>query len=156
MAWMNQERKAQLAPAIKAVLKKYGVKGTIGVRHHSSLVVNIKEGALDFIGEANRFNREYAERTGQRFHPVEGYYQANPYRGADDYADTTVGRFFQELTAAMRGDLWYDNSDIMTDYFDTAYYLDINIGKWNQAYVCTGATMDGLVNGQPRENYTFA
>jgi hypothetical protein len=141
MAWMNQERKAQLAPAIKAVFKKYGVKGSISVDNHSTLVVTIKEGVLDFIGEANRFNREYAERTGQRFYEVKGNYQANPYRGADDYADTTVGQFFRELTAAMRGNLWYDNSDIMTDYFDTAYYLHINVGRWNKPYVYTGETV---------------
>jgi hypothetical protein len=140
MAYMNQERKAQLAPAIKAVLKRYGVKGTIGVHHHSSLVVNITAGALDFIGEANRFNRAYAERTGQRFYEVKGSYQANPYRSDDDYANTRIGEFFRELTAAMRGDLWYDRSDIMTDYFDTAYYLEINIGKWNKPYVYTGKT----------------
>ena len=145
MAYMNQERKAQLAPAIKAVFAKYGVKGSISVHNHSTLVVTIKSGVLDFIGEANRFNREYAERTGQRFHPVTGYYQANPYRGADDYADTTVGQFVRELTAAMRGDLWYDNSDIMTDYFDTAYYLHINIGRWNKPYEFTGATVEEAV-----------
>ena len=66
MAYMSQSLKKELAPAIKAVLKKYNVKGTIAVRHHSTLVVNIKEGALDFIGEANEFNRKYAERTGSQ------------------------------------------------------------------------------------------
>ena len=135
MAYKNQERKAQLAPGIKAVFKKYGVKGSISVRHHSALVVNIRSGALDFIGEANAFNREYAERTGQRFHEVKDYYQANPYKGEDAYADATIGKFFKELTAALRGDLWYDNSDIQTDYFDTAYYMYINIGKWDKPYV---------------------
>ena len=139
MAYMNQERKAQLAPAIRAVLKKYGVKGSISVHNHSSLEVTIKSGELDFISEANRFNREYAERTGQRFYPVTDYYQANPYKGEDAYSDPTVGAFFKELTAAMRGDIWYDNSDIMTDYFDTAYYLYINIGRWDKPYAYTGA-----------------
>lgn len=141
MAYMNQERKAQLAPAINAVFKRYGVKGSISVHNHSTLVVTIKSGALDFIGEANRFNREFAERTGQRFYPVTDYYQANPYKGADAYSDPVVGQFFRDLTAAMRGNLWYDNSDIMTDYFDTAYYLSINIGRWNRPYVYTGAAL---------------
>jgi hypothetical protein len=155
MAYMNQEQKAQLAPAIKAVFKRYGIKGSISVDNHSSLVVTIKSGKLDLIGEANRFNREYAERTGQRFHEVKDYYQANAYR-PDQYADNTVGQFFRELTAAMRGNLWYDRSDIMTDYFDTAYYLHINVGRWNQPYVCTGRSLDGTVNGVAEENYTFA
>lgn len=138
MAYVSQEDKAKLAPGIKAVFAKYNVKGSISVRNHSSLVVTIKSGNLDFIGEANRWNREYAERTGQRFHPVSGYYQANPYKGAGEFADPVIAAFFKELTAAMRGDLWYDNSDIMTDYFDTAYYLDINIGKWDRPYVFMG------------------
>ena len=138
MAYVSKETKAALAPAIRAVLKKYGVKGTIAVRNHSALVVTIREGALDFIGEANQFNREYAERTGQRFYPVTDYYQANPYKGEDAYSDPTVGAFFKELTAAMRGDIWYDNSDIMTDYFDIAYYLYINIGRWDKPYAYTG------------------
>jgi hypothetical protein len=155
MAYMNQEQKAQLAPAIKAVFKRYGMKGSISVDNYSSLVVTIKSGKLDLIGEANRFNREYAERTGQRFHEVKDYYQANAYR-PDQYADNTVGQFFRELTAAMCGNLWYDRSDIMTDYFDTAYYLHINVGKWNRPYVCTGRSLDGTVNGVAEENYTFA
>lgn len=136
MAYMNQEMKAKLAPGIKAVFARYGIKGSISVDNHSSLVVTIKEGRLDLIGEANRSNREYAERTGQRFYEVKDNYQANAYRPTD-YADNTVGRFFKELSAAMRGNLWYDRSDAMTDYFDTAYYLHINVGRWNRPYVCT-------------------
>ena len=42
MAYMNQNLKAELAPGIKAVLKKYGMKGSIAVRHNMTLVVNIK------------------------------------------------------------------------------------------------------------------
>ena len=49
MAYMSQERKQSLAPAIKAVLKKYGVKGTLAVNNHSTLVLNIKSGSIDFI-----------------------------------------------------------------------------------------------------------
>lgn len=141
MAYMNQARKAELAPAIKSVLKKFGMKGTIGVSNYSTLIVNLQSGELDLIEEANAFNREFAQRTGQKFYPVTGNYQANPYKGADAYADSVVGQFFKELTAAMRGKIWYDNSDIMTDYFDTAYYMEINVGKWNKPYVFTGEEM---------------
>jgi hypothetical protein len=137
MAYMNQEMKAKLAPAIKAVFTKYGMKGSISVHNYSSLEVTIKSGDLDLIGEANHFNRTYAARTGQHFHEVKDYYQANTYRGADEYSDPTVGQFFRELTAAMRGDIWYDNSDSSVDYFDTAYYLRISVGKWDKPYICT-------------------
>ena len=49
MAYMSQEKKKELSVGIKEVLKKYGVKGSIAVRHHSSLVVNIASGQLDFM-----------------------------------------------------------------------------------------------------------
>ena len=49
MAYMSQERKQQRAPIIKAILKKYGVKGSLSVRNHSTLVLNIKSGKIDFI-----------------------------------------------------------------------------------------------------------
>ena len=29
---------------------------------------------------------------------------------------------------------YYDNSDPMTDYFDTAFYFHVEIGKWDRPY----------------------
>jgi len=156
---MNQEKKKELAPQIKAVLKKYGMKGTIGVNNYSSLVVNLKEGKLDLIGQANLENREYAERTGQQFYEVEGYYQANPYH-AHKSNNPVIAMFFKELIEAMNGVgssiANHNNSDIMTDYFDIGWYIDINVGQWDKPYVLTGPSLDGMVNGKPVEYYTFA
>jgi hypothetical protein len=141
MAYMNQEKKKALAPQIKAVLAKYGVKGSIGVDNYSSLVVTLKEGKLDFIGAANADNKAYAERTGQRFYEVKGNYQANPYY-AHKSSNKKVGAFFKELVAAMNGKgstiANHDNSDIMTDYFDVGWYVNINVGRWDRDYVHTG------------------
>ena len=136
MAYMSQEKKKALAPAIKAVLSKYNVKGTIAVRNHSSLVVNLKEGALDFIGAANADNKKSADWNGRPFYEVKDHYQVNPYY-AHESGNKKIGRFFKELVAAMKGSIWYDNSDIMTDYFDTAYYVNINVGNWNRPYILT-------------------
>jgi len=118
MAYMNQERKRQLAPAIKSVLQKYGVKGSIAVRDHMTLVVNLKSGKIDF-------QKDHVD--GQLHHQVNRYWFECHYEGA-------ARSFLKELLAAMRGDIWYDNSDAMIDYFDTAYYMDINIGQWNKEY----------------------
>ena len=120
MAYVSKELKAKLAPAIKAVLKKYDVKGTIAVRNHMTLVVNIKQGAIDFA----------ADCSGNDFH-----YQVNPYH-IDRGWNGKAREFLNELIAAMKGNEWYDRSDIMTDYFNTAYYMDINIGNWEKDYVC--------------------
>ena len=32
------------------------------------------------------------------------------------------------------GDAWFDKSDAMTDYFHTAYYFHLNIGRWDKPY----------------------
>jgi len=37
----------------------------------------------------------------------------------------------------------YDNSDIMTDYFDVNFYLNVSVGKFNKAYVNTSTVING-------------
>ena len=124
MAYISQEEKKELAPGIKAVLKKYGVKGTIAVRGYSSLVVNIKSGVLDLMGDCGL--------------PNEDSFQVNPYYAEERAKDPKIGSFYGELLAAMKGTKWYNNSDAQIDYFDIAYYVDINVGKWNTGYVYNG------------------
>ena len=97
MAYISQEMKAQVAPAIKTVLKKYGMKGTISVRNHMTLKVTLTDGPLIFKSRINEF---YPERCG---HP----------------------QFVIDLVAAMKTPTWENNSDVQSDYFDITYYLDI-------------------------------
>ena len=54
MAYMNSEKKAVIASKIKPILAKYGVKGSLSVRHHSTIVLTLKSGKIDFIGNLNR------------------------------------------------------------------------------------------------------
>ncbi len=140
MAYMNQEQKKQRAPQIKKVLKKYGLKGTIGVRNYSTLYVTIKEGALDFIGAAQKINNDYAEMRGIKPVIMDNYDTIH-HTHADRYRrfDETIANFIDELAAAMKGDNYYNNDDAMTDYFDRAFYIDINIGNWEKPYIYTGA-----------------
>lgn len=137
MAYIDQETKKKLAPEIKKVLKKYGMKGTISIKNHMALCVTLRQGALDLIGNINRYNKELCDQTGEPFFEVKDYYQANAinYRGT---GNETIDSFFRELISAMKGDIWFDNSDSMTDYFHTAYYLDIDVGKYNRPYIYTG------------------
>ena len=140
MAYMCQTKKRAIAPQIKAVLAKYGMKGTIAVRDRMALVVNIKSGALDLIGQANRDNKALAERRGDRFYEVDGHYQANPYY-ASEGGDEKINSFFKELIQAMNGKGSgfgnHDNSDAMTDYFDVGWYLSINVGDYGKPYQLT-------------------
>lgn len=126
MAYVSQELKKSLSTSIKAVLKKFKMKGTIAVRHHSTLVVNISQGALDVIGNLKK-------TTGKEF--TYQYVDVNPYSIDQNYSGK-VKQFLSELKSAMmHGN--HDNSDIQTDYFDVGWYIDINVGQWNKPYVCT-------------------
>src|SRR5210317_2339261 len=80
MAYVSQELKKKLSPSIKAVLKKYGMKGSIAVNNHSTLVVNLKEGALDLIGAANKYNKLMEKiRSWGRSYEITDNFQVNPY-----------------------------------------------------------------------------
>ena len=121
MAYVSQADKAELAPGIKAVLKKYNMKGSISVRHHSSLVVTVKSGNIDF--------RDYMREC-------DDYIQVNEYWIHEHY--TGVARdFLTELLAAMKGPKYFNNDDSQSDYFHRSHYTNILVGKWNTPYVCT-------------------
>jgi len=150
MAYMNQQKKKELAPQIKAVLKKYGMKGTIGVRNYSTLVVTISSGALDVIGnhvEMMKKNMwktpEHCRQTDEQMAKID-YVDVNHFWIHESYS-RDVKNFLMELKAAMNGAGAsienFDNSDPMTDYFHVGWYIDINVGKWDKPYVYTGAEL---------------
>jgi|TARA_R110002111_G_scaffold251338_1_gene315743 hypothetical protein len=114
MAYISQKDKKELAPAIKAVLKKYNMKGSIGIRNYSTLVVNLKEGSLN-LGNIGSINVYWIE---------------DHFRGI-------AKNFLNELLVAMKGPNYYNNDDSMTDYYDRSHYTDINVGKWNKPYILT-------------------
>lgn len=116
MAYVSKEDKAKLTPAIKAVLTKYGMKGTISIRHHSTLVVTVKSGGIDFGGNDIDVNVYWIDQH---------------YAG--------VARdFLNELHQAMMGPDWFCEDNAMIDYFHRSHYCDINIGRWDRPYVFTG------------------
>ena len=121
MAHMSQEKKAKIAPAVKAILKKYNVKASLAVRNHSTLVLNVKQGPIDFINDFG--NSEDAKKFG---------IQVNPYWYHEHFTGESK-KFLTEVITAMN-DGNHDRSDIQSDYFDVGWYVDVNIGRWNQPY----------------------
>ena len=139
MAYINQEQKARIATTLKPILAKYGVKGSLSVRNHSSIVLTLKSGKIDFIGNSNRVCGNNHYQVSRGFSPnTNGYDQVNPYWFQDHY-DGDAKAFLTEAFKALKSADWYDESDAMTDYFNTAYYVDVNIGKWNKPYEVTNA-----------------
>ena len=131
MAYMSQENKKSLTPKIKNILAKYGVKGSIGVDNHSTLVVNIKSGPIDFI---SNYNETVGARAGgfRLGSAAVDYLDVNKYWYHEHFTGAALD-FLNELVPAMMiGN--HDNSNSQTDYFDVGWYIDINIGKWNKPY----------------------
>ncbi len=137
MAYINQEGKALIGKMLKPVLKKYGVKGTLSVRNHSTICLTIKSGKIDFISNSNRVCGSSPWQVHKGWRPnTSGYSDVNVYWFQDHY-DGLAKDFLTEAMAALKCAGWYDRSDAQIDYFDTAYYVDINIGRWNKPYVVT-------------------
>jgi len=121
MAYVSQELKAKIAPQVKAILKKYKVKGSLAVNHHSTLVLNIREGALDMY-------KDYAKSEDAAKFGI----QVNPYWYQDHFSGKTKA-FLSEVIPAMNAGNW-DKSDIQSDYFNVGWYVSVNIGQWNKPY----------------------
>jgi hypothetical protein len=137
MAYISQERKAKIAPKVKAICAKYGVKATLAIRTHSSLVLNIKSGTIDFIGNSNEVCGGDNWQVSRGFRAnTSGYDRINPYHFKSHYSGKAL-KFLTEVYEAMQSAGWYDNSDAQVDHFDIAYYIEINIGRWNKPYTLT-------------------
>lgn len=128
MAYMSQDRKAELAPAIRAWCKSHGVKASIAVRNHSKLVVNIKSGSLDFC-------QNYFETESKRL-PITArvpmYIDVNPYWAHEHFTGKCRDFLVGLLERMNIGN--HDKSDIQTDYFNVGWYVDVNIGSYNTPY----------------------
>ncbi len=137
MAYFNQERKQERAPAIKAILKKYGVKGSLAVNNHSTFVLNIKSGSIDFIenfiatdaklihgGKMSQDQIDYIRKNQSL--------DVNPYWFKEHFSGKALSFLTEVFQAMNKGN--HDNSDIQSDYFDVGWYVDVNIGSWKKPY----------------------
>ena len=137
MAYMSQEKKAKLAPAIKAVLKKYGVKGSLAVSNHSTLVLNVKSGPIDFV--ENYIQTDIDKPYGQKMATDQVNYlrkqqalDVNVYWYKEHFSGKAL-KFLQEIVPLMNTGN-HDRSNAQVDYFDVGWYIDVNIGRWNKPY----------------------
>lgn len=139
MAYISQDEKAKLAPTIKAILKKYGVKGSLSIRHHSSLVLTLKSGQIDFI--ENYIATDAAKpHAGKMSADQIAYIRKNRYLDVNTYwihehYSGKAKAFLTEMKAAMEGPDFFCEDDIQTDYFHRSHYVDINVGKYDKPYI---------------------
>lgn len=138
MAYVSQDMKAKLAPAIKALLKKYGIKGTLAVNNHSTLVLNIKSGKIDFV--ENFIQTDLAKPHAGKMSADQVAYlrkhqtlDVNTYWAHDHYSGKARD-FLIAVIDAMKGPEFFDHTDAQSDYFHCSHYVSINIGNWKKPY----------------------
>ena len=128
MAYINAKDVQAIRNELKAAFPKF----KFGVRKMSGgsngVDVTIKSGPTDF---------------GDCFRSDDGYAQINQYHTHmyGDHKDMFDKVHDIIKTAPIRGEGywankgWYDNSDSQIDYFDTAYYIHMQVGSWSQPYI---------------------
>ena len=129
MAYITKEEVSAIRKALK---EEYGstIKFSVTMSNHSSVNIKILSSTeVDFNSNPDYDNWGHNGET-----------WVNPYM--DNRAKQVLSRIDEiaKLAPAATGEgrEWYDNSDIMTDYFDVAYYIFTEIGKWNNPYEYTG------------------
>lgn len=130
MAYMNQEKKAKIAAALKVATAGTGLKYSLSVRNHMSIDLTIKSGPIDFIGDYNETTRNmsgYRQITDPEMSINQYWYQ--------EHFSPKVKSIVEKIVNAMKAADYFDDSDAQTDYFNTAYFMNINVGRWNKPYV---------------------
>lgn len=114
MAYVSNEVKSKIAEELKPIFKKYNIKASISRGYnYSSLNVNLREGAINF---------------GSNDKSVNVYHIDSNYTGvAQEFLNVV-------MDTIKKAGQWFDKSDAMTDYFHTAFYININVGKWDKQY----------------------
>jgi hypothetical protein len=136
MAYMNQENKAKIAANLKKVVPA-GWKYSLAVRNHSTLVFTLRQAPVDILGNI----RGAVEAKGNAYDDspnkvkVETYWQVNPYYVESQFTGE-VRDVMLRIKDALNDGNW-DKSDIQTDYFNVGWYVDINIGSWNDPFLDT-------------------
>ena len=131
MAYVSKEQKAVFAKLMKEAFpgtaKQRGFKYSLSINNHSSIVCTISEGVIDFIGEM----RPRRDTHGNDL-PSPSYTDVNHYNIDNNFSGKSR-EILNKINEILHTD-HFDKSDIMTDYFHCAWYVDINIGRWNKPY----------------------
>jgi|SRR5271157_5546320 len=123
MAYIDQQRKGILEVEIKKVVPA-NWKYTLKIRHHSTLVITIRQADVDLIGKNICAPRHVGGRP--------EYLSLNEHNLQGEYTDKLLKIFEGIKGAMMIGN--HDRSDIQSDYFDVGWYIDIQIGEYKSPF----------------------
>lgn len=123
MAYISTQEVREIRNALKS---KFKGKLTFSIRrdHNSTVYVKIKHGTVDFSDILN--GRDYLN--------INPYY-LHTYGHHLEILQEIIEVIKTAPANAPGGRAWYDNSDAMTDYFDTAFYFHVMVGEYKKPYI---------------------
>ena len=135
MAYISTDDVKHIRNTLKKELPQY--KFSVVRDHHSSVSIALMKGPA--FKDYEYFDR-YANETKVGNLSDGEHHQINQFHLEDFYGKENaeildkIHVIAKTAPAKNGGKEWYNNSDIMTDYFDIAYYVHINVGKWDKQY----------------------
>jgi hypothetical protein len=142
MAWVQKDTVTKVREGLKILNKEYGMKTSVSGTNSSSLKVRILSGKIDFVQNRldmlegdMRYSEE--EKANHRLYLTKfnSGIQVNHYWLDTSFSGLAL-EYLEKVKAIMSVDHW-DKSDIQSDYFNCAYYMNIDIGKWDKPYELT-------------------
>ena len=124
MAYIRTNEVKEIRETLK---EEFGPDLKFGVKKESggiAVKVTIKKGNVDFSD---------IMREGDRSVSVNQYHLGQYGRHAMLF-DSIVDVIKKAPGKAEGGREWYDESDAMVDYFNTAFYFNLEVGSWNKPY----------------------
>ena len=125
MAYMNQEEKAKIAAMLKKIMPK-NWKYSLSVENNSGIRLTISSAPIDLIEMAiNNKKTMFNEKPKDL--------QVHDFR-LESYFSGEVLEIFEKIKQALNLNN-YNNSDVMTDYYEVGHYVYINLGRWNKPFL---------------------
>ena len=130
MAYITTEEVRAIRNALKEAFPKY--RFSVKKQHHSKVDVDVIKGpAFEKFTQWDRYQEKEVE-----VNLNEGYNSINQYWIKDSAGEKNAS-FFEKVVEIIKkapgtvegGEEWFDKSDSMTDYFHTAFYFSIGVGK---------------------------
>lgn len=117
-------------------------KFSVTKRHHSSISISLMAAPFDVFSTPDA-DKIPMSRLGDTISimdhwaslPTKGHIGVNHYYIADAFMLTDKARAVMADIYAFAKSFNYDDSDAMTDYFDTNFYMDMSIGKWDKPFI---------------------
>jgi len=127
MAYITKEEVSEIRKALKKEFPK--IKFSIRKEHSSTVNVSIVKSDIDF---SYLFNDEYSQE--KQYCTINVFHIAKNQSKHEDLFEKIIDIIKTAPANAEHGSAWYDDSDVMTDYFNTAFYFNLSIGAWNKPY----------------------